>query len=68
VKYWLYTLNKAIEEQSTRFFCKIYQGKHKGSVLLANEQHTEQPEQTHILPMVKCTGKKWLEKITLAFE
>jgi len=58
VKFWLYTLNKVIEEQSTRFFCKIYQGKHKGSVLLTNEQYKEQLEPTHILPMVKCTGEK----------
>ena len=49
-------LNEVIEEQSTRIFCKIYQGKHNGSVLLTNEQYTEQLEQTQIVPMEKCTG------------
>ena len=40
-----------IEEQSTFCFCIAYQGKHNGSVLLTNEQYTEQLEQTQILPI-----------------
>ena len=31
------TFNKVMEEQSTRFICIAYQGKHNGSVLLTNE-------------------------------
>jgi len=51
-------LNKVIEEQSKCLFCKIYQGKHNGSVLLTNERYTEQLEQTQILPMAKCTAEQ----------
>ena len=47
-----------MEEQSARFFCIIYQGKHNGSVLLTNKWYTEQLEWTQILPMAKCIGEQ----------
>ena len=37
-------LNKAMEEQSTGFICKIHKGKQNGIALLTNERCTQQLE------------------------
>jgi len=51
-------LNKAMEEQFTRFICITYRRKQNGNVLLTNEWCTEQLKQTQFLPMAKCTDSQ----------
>jgi len=59
-----------MEKQSTCFICITYQGKQNDSVLLTNEQFTEQLEQTQTLSIqnVLATQEYRLPKIILTFE
>ena len=58
-----------IEEQSTRFICKIYRGKQNDSVLLTKEWCTEQLEQAQTLTMQNIwAAQQILLKIVLTLE